>query len=66
MELDPERMDGLIQRCEDQLFPENQSRTRWSDVLERAASNARWPTCRIEREEGDSFNASGCIIPSLG
>jgi hypothetical protein len=35
-------MDGLIQRCEDQLFPENQSRTRWSDVLERAASNARW------------------------
>jgi len=42
VELDPERMDGLIQRCEDQLFPEGQSRTRWSDVLERAASNARW------------------------
>lgn len=42
VELDPERMDGLIQRCEDQLFPENHSRTRWSDVLERAASNARW------------------------
>ncbi len=42
VELDPEKMDGLIQRCEDQLFPENQSRTRWSDVLERAASNARW------------------------
>ena len=42
VELEPERMNGLIQRCEDQLFPENQSRTRWSDVLERAASNARW------------------------
>ena len=42
VELDPERMDGLIQRCEDQLFPDGQSRTRWSDVLERAASNARW------------------------
>lgn len=42
VELDPEKMDGLIQRCEDQLFPEGQSWTRWSDVLERAASNARW------------------------
>lgn len=42
VELDPEKMDGLIQRCEEQLFPENQSRTRWSDVLERAASNPRW------------------------
>lgn len=42
VELDPERMDGLIQRCEDQLFPDGQSRTRWSDVLERAASNPRW------------------------
>lgn len=42
VDLDPEKMDGLIQRCEDQLFPENQSRTRWSDVLERAASNPRW------------------------
>jgi len=42
VELDPEKMDELIQRCEDQLFPDNQSRTRWSDVLERAASNARW------------------------
>lgn len=42
VELDLDRMDGLIQRCEDQLFPEGQSRTRWSDVLERAASNARW------------------------
>lgn len=42
VELDPERMDGLIQRCEDQLFPEGQSRTRWSDVMERAASNPRW------------------------
>lgn len=42
VEMDPERMDGLIQRCEDQLFPEGQSRTRWLDVLERAASNARW------------------------
>nr|WP_211332850.1 anti-phage-associated DUF499 domain-containing protein [Litoreibacter meonggei] len=42
VELDPDRMDGLIQRCEDQLFPDATSRTRWSDVLERAASNARW------------------------
>ena len=42
VEMDPERMDGLIQRCEDQLFPDGQTRTRWSDVLERAASNARW------------------------
>nr|WP_294917483.1 anti-phage-associated DUF499 domain-containing protein [uncultured Neokomagataea sp.] len=42
VELDPDRMDGLIQRCEDQLFPNGQSRTRWSDVLERAASNPRW------------------------
>lgn len=42
VELDPDRIDGLIQRCEDQLFPEGQSRTRWSDVLERAASNPRW------------------------
>jgi hypothetical protein len=42
VELDPEKLGGLIQRCEDQLFPENQSRTRWSDVLERAASNPRW------------------------
>lgn len=41
VELDPKRMDGLIQRCEDQLFPEG-TRTRWSDVLERAASNTRW------------------------
>ena len=37
-----EKMDGLIQRCEEQLFPGEQSRTRWSDVLERAASNPRW------------------------
>ena len=42
VEIDPERIDGLIQRCEDQLFPDGQSRTRWSDVLERAASNPRW------------------------
>jgi hypothetical protein len=42
VELDPEKTDGLIQRCKDQLFPENQSCTRWSDVLERAASNPRW------------------------
>lgn len=42
VEIDPDKMDGLIQRCEEQLFPENQSRTRWSDVLERAASNPRW------------------------
>lgn len=42
VELEPEKMSGLIQRCEDQLFPEGQSRTRWSDALERAASNPRW------------------------
>ena len=42
VELEADRMDGLIQRCEDHLFPDGQSRTRWSDVLERAASNARW------------------------
>lgn len=42
VELDPERMDGLIQRCEEQLFPESQSRIRWSDVLERASTNPRW------------------------
>jgi len=42
VEIDPERIDGLIQRCEDQLFPDGQSRSRWSDVLERAASNPRW------------------------
>ena len=41
-EVVPEKMDGLIQRCEEQLFPREQSRTRWSDVLERAASNPRW------------------------
>lgn len=42
VEIEADKMDGLIQRCEDQLFPEGQSRTRWSDVLERAASNPRW------------------------
>ncbi|MFP2873299.1 anti-phage-associated DUF499 domain-containing protein [Acetobacter tropicalis] len=42
VELDSGNIDGLIQRCEDQLFPDGQSRTRWSDVLERAASNPRW------------------------
>ncbi|MCA1734073.1 MAG: hypothetical protein LC732_10785, partial [Acidobacteria bacterium] len=42
VELDPERMEGLIQRCEEQLFPDNQSRIRWSDIVERAASNPRW------------------------
>ena len=41
-EIVPEKMDGLIQRCEEQLFPGEQSRTRWSDVLERSASNPRW------------------------
>ncbi|WP_010510756.1 anti-phage-associated DUF499 domain-containing protein [Komagataeibacter europaeus] len=42
VEPDSGNIDGLIQRCEDQLFPDGQSRTRWSDVLERAASNPRW------------------------
>ena len=42
VQIDPERMEGLIQRCEDQLFPDGQSRTRWSDIVERAASNPRW------------------------
>ena len=41
-EIEPDKIDGLIQRLEEQLFPEGQSRTRWSDVLERAASNSRW------------------------
>lgn len=42
VEVDTDRMEGLIHRCEETLFPEGQSRTRWSDVLERAASNPRW------------------------
>ena len=41
-EIEPDKIDGLIQRLEEQLFPDGQSRTRWSDVLERAASNPRW------------------------
>lgn len=40
--IDPDRMEGLIQRCEERLFPQGQSRTRWSDVVERAASNPGW------------------------
>ena len=40
--LDPENPDRLISRCEEMLFPDRQSRTRWSDILERAASNTRW------------------------
>ena len=42
VDLDPDRMEGLIQRCEEQLFPDGQSRIRWSDIVERAASNPRW------------------------
>ena len=41
-EIELDKIDGLIQRLEEQLFPEGHSRTRWSDVLERAASNSRW------------------------
>jgi hypothetical protein len=40
--LDADKMDRYIQRCEDQLFPNGQSRVRWSDILERAATNTRW------------------------
>lgn len=42
VDIDPDRMEGLIQRCEERLFPQGQSRTRWSDVVERAASNPGW------------------------
>mgnify|MGYP006426775251 CR=1 FL=1 len=41
-EIDPDRMEGLIQRCEERLFPQGQSRVRWSDIVERAASNPGW------------------------
>ena len=41
-ELNQENMDSYIERCEAQLFPERQSRSKWSDVLARAASNSRW------------------------
>lgn len=34
--------DMLIMRAEDMLFPANQSKARWSDMMERAAQNARW------------------------
>ena len=42
VDIDPDRVEGLIQRCEEQLFPSGQSRTRWTDIIERAASNPRW------------------------
>lgn len=41
-EINPETVDRLVERCEDQLFPEGQSRIRWFDLIERAASNPRW------------------------
>ncbi|MGH8624619.1 MAG: anti-phage-associated DUF499 domain-containing protein, partial [Gammaproteobacteria bacterium] len=32
----------LIQRAEDQLWPQGQHRVRWADVLDRSKTNARW------------------------
>ena len=42
LEPNPDIMDGLIQRCEEMLFPERQTRIRWQDVIERAAVETRW------------------------
>jgi hypothetical protein len=42
VEAGPEGIEALMYRCEDMLFPNGQSRSRWSDLLERAASNPRW------------------------
>lgn len=39
---DPEQLESLRLRAEDVLFPTGQSRARWSDIQERAASNPRW------------------------
>jgi len=39
---EPDQIEALMYRCEDMLFASGQSRTRWSDLLERAASNPRW------------------------
>ena len=41
-EFSDDKIDGLIRRCEDQLFHDRQSRIRWSDVLDRAASIPEW------------------------
>ena len=38
----PDKMDGLIQRCEEMLFPDKQTRIRWQDMIERAATETRW------------------------
>ena len=64
VEIDSEKMDGLIQRVEEQLFPDGQSRTRWSDVLERAASNPRWiwlPPKGIEEIKGSALTGGRWI-----
>lgn len=42
VETGPDGIEALMFRCEDLLFPSGQSRTRWSDLQERAASNPRW------------------------
>ncbi len=34
--------ESLIQRAEEQLWPQGQHRVRWSDVTERAKTNPRW------------------------
>ncbi len=36
------KMDQLISRAEDLLWPENQTRIPWKDVVSRSQSNARW------------------------
>ena len=41
-ELNQDNIDSYIERCEAQLFHDRQSRSKWSDVLARAACNSRW------------------------
>ena len=41
-ELTQENVDGLIRRCEEQLFPAGQNRIRSNDLIEFAATNPRW------------------------
>ncbi|MCP5230244.1 anti-phage-associated DUF499 domain-containing protein [Accumulibacter sp.] len=37
-----EHFERLVDRAEDVLFPMNQTRARWRDIVERSYSNARW------------------------
>lgn len=42
LKAESENLHRLMIQCEERLFPSGQTRTRWTDLLERAASNPGW------------------------